>query len=352
MIIREFKFLPYNLKLKRPFVNSNFTITSRNGIIVKITDENGFVGFGDVAPLPGFSVETLEKCEVELNRIYYSIIAKGAKDEPFNLSTELQSISYLPSLRFGIEQAIIALLAKRKEITTFLHKDTVIKVNGVVGVGPKEKIFKAIDNLLANDFKTIKIKVGSKNFKDDIELIETISKRIDDSIKLRIDVNGKWNFEDAESAVNNLDKSKIELIEQPLDNINELVMLSDLSPIPIAVDEIIKTGNDAKDLIEKSNIQHFVLKPSILGGVIETIGLIKSAETLNKKIIISSAFESVVGRSMIGLLASLITEDYAHGLNTASFFENDLDSDAYPVSKGKIEFKYENYPPDFYGISL
>jgi o-succinylbenzoate synthase len=352
MIINEFKFIPYSLKLKTPFVNSSFTIDKREGFIVKITDESGLVGFGEVAPLQGFSLETMEKCESELNRLYYSIIAKSAKDEPFDLGTELEALSNLPSLRFGIEQAIISLLTEREELTTLLQKDTIIKVNGVVGIGSQEHTLKTVDNLLANDFKTIKVKVGGSNFNEDIELIETITKRIDDSIKIRIDVNGNWSYNNTEHAVGILDKSKIELIEQPVNNINELVMLSDFSPIPIAVDEIIKNGNDAKELIERSNIKNFVLKPSILGGVIETIGLIKSAETMNKKVIISSAFESVVGRSMVGLLASLIDGDHAHGINTASFFEKDLCHDTYPVKNGIIDFKYQEYPPKFDGISI
>ena len=47
-----------------------------------------------------------------------------------------------------------------------------------------------------------------------------------------------------------MDNSKIELIEQPVNNINELVMLSDFSPIPIAVDEIINVTAGLKGWID------------------------------------------------------------------------------------------------------
>ncbi len=129
-------------------------------------------------------------------------------------------------------------------------------------------------------------------------------------------------------------------------------MLSDFSPIPVAVDEMIKTATDAKDLIERSNVTTVVLKPALLGGIIDTIGLIKSAEKLNKKVIVSSAFESVVGRSALTLLAALTNGNYAHGLNTGVFFEEDLATEPYPINNGKIEFDYTDYPPEFKGIKL
>jgi o-succinylbenzoate synthase len=213
-------------------------------------------------------------------------------------------------------------------------------------------VLKKIDDLLSKDFKTIKIKIGGNSFNDDIELINTITNRIDDSIKIRLDINGNWDYEKAEYAVNALDNTKIELIEQPVNDINELVMLSDFSPIPIAVDETIKNCNDARNIIEKSNIQTIILKPSILGGIIETITFIKSAEKLGKKIIISSAFESAVGRSALMLLASMVNGNHAHGLNTASYLAEDLASDEYPVSDGTIFFNHKKYPPEFNGLNL
>ena len=345
MIIRDFKFIPYKLKLKSPFKNASFAINEREGFIIRIVDENNFVGFGEVAPLPGFSLENIENCDVALNKLHYSIIEKSAKKIDFDLIQELQSISNLPSLSFGIEQAVISLLIKRGELSSLLTNSKPIEINGLVGIEPKDEVLKKIDDLLIKGFKTIKIKIGGNNFEDDIELIKTITNRIDDSIKIRLDINGNWDYEKAEQAVNILDSTKIELIEQPVNNINELVMLADFSPIPVAVDETIKSSADARSIIEKSNIQTIILKPSILGGIIETITLIKSAGKLGKKIIISSAFEAVVGRSALMLLSSLVNGNHAHGLNTAAYLAEDFGTDSYPITKGIAFFNHKEYPP-------
>ncbi len=347
MNVREFNFSPYSLKFKKPFVNSSFTISEKKGFIITIIDENNFIGYGEVAPLMGFSSETYDDCEVALNKLHYSIIAKASSNSEFDLMSELKSISNLPSLSFGIEQAFISLLIKRGELTSLLNQDKTVRVNGVVPIGNKNNMLRNIDSLLTNNYKTIKIKVGMSKFETELDLINVISSRVDNSIKIRLDVNGNWDYQQAEIAVKNIDKTKIELIEQPVSDINEIVMLSDFSPIPIAVDEIIKNENDAKMIIEKSNITTIVLKPSILGGIIGTIGLIKSAEKFGKKVIISSAFESVVGRSALTLLASLVIGNHAHGLDTASFFETDLARDEYQINNGSIFFNHKSYPPKF-----
>ncbi len=352
MIIREFKFSSFSLKLKKPLRNASFTIESRKGFIIKITDEKNLIGYGEVSPLPGFSAETLDECEVALNKLHYTIISKSVKNEKFDLISELHSISNLPSLLFGIEQAVISLLIQRKELNSLLTHEKIIPVNGIVGINSKEETFRKIDDLLADDFQTIKIKLGVNSVEDDVEFVKQIANRIDDSIKIRLDLNGNWNYQQAEFAVTNLPQDKIEFIEQPVNNINELVMLSDFSPIPIAIDESISNIAEAKDIVERSNITTIVLKPSILGSIIQTISLIKSAENLGKKIIISSAFESVVGRSAIVWLASFVSGKHAHGLNTATHFDEDLAADDYMVSKGEILFNPKNNPPKFNGIVI
>jgi o-succinylbenzoate synthase len=352
MIIKEFKFSPFNIKLKEPLQNSSFKIESREGFIIKITDENNLSSYGEVSPLLGFSIETIDECDVALNKLYYSIIDKARKKEEFDLTRELEAVSNLPSLRFGIEQAIISLLIKRGELNSLLSTEKQIAVNGLVGIKSEEKVLKKVDDLLADGFKTIKIKVGVNSVEDDIKLVNKISTRIDNSIKIRLDVNGSWNYQQTEYAINNLQKEKLELIEQPVKDINELVMLSDFSPIPIGVDESIKTISDATDIVQRSNIKVIVLKPSILGSIIQTISLIKTAEQLGKKIIISSAFESVVGRSALFMLASLVNGNYAHGLNTASYLDEVLTEDVFLIENGKVLFNPKEYPPKFTRVTI
>jgi len=124
MIIQDFSFSSFDIKLKTPFINSSFVINSRKGFIIKITDENNFIGLGEANPLPGLSKETFEDIEIELNKLYYSIKNKALKKESFDISTELNGVAHLPSLLFGVEQAIISLLIKRGIRFSFIQRES------------------------------------------------------------------------------------------------------------------------------------------------------------------------------------------------------------------------------------
>ncbi|NOX64731.1 MAG: hypothetical protein GXO85_02775 [Chlorobi bacterium] len=60
MIMRKFESVPFEIKLKKPFKNSIVEISNRQGFILKITDEIGNIGYGEISPLPGSSEETFK----------------------------------------------------------------------------------------------------------------------------------------------------------------------------------------------------------------------------------------------------------------------------------------------------
>ena len=51
----------YDLPLARPLPPRCATVDVRSGLIVKISDGPDRVGCGDIAPLPGFSTESLDE---------------------------------------------------------------------------------------------------------------------------------------------------------------------------------------------------------------------------------------------------------------------------------------------------
>jgi O-succinylbenzoate synthase len=81
----------------------------------------------------------------------------------------------------------------------------------------------------------------------------------------------------------------------------------------------------------------------VLGAFFGTLDLIALARERNKNIIISSAFETPLGKSLLVLLAAASGSKRAHGLDTADFFANPFFKDPYPVGKGVIHFKPQVY---------
>ena len=332
------KYSPFNLELSNKFENSKAKLFERKGFIIKF-ESDGKTGYGEANPFPEFGSETFEQDEEALKGFKLNL---NILPEDFIESIEdsLKALSDLPALRHGFEQAIFNLLCAKanislNEILNCTSRPE-IKVNAVIGLlNPAESASAAL-RLVKEGFTTIKIKAGREQFKDDLNCFVAIQKAVGDEVKLRIDANGKWNTNEAIENLKALEIFNIEYVEQPVKNLIGFQKVSKKSSIPLAADESIRSFNDAKNFIKSRTIKALVLKPMLLGGIIPTLKIIQIAEKENLKVIISSSFESSLGRSWAIFAASTVKEDIAHGLDTARFLKNDLYPNPYPIRNGRI----------------
>ena len=362
MTIKDFKYAPFTIKLKTPFQTSSQVINERKGVIIKLTDELGNISFGECSPFPGLSSENIEEVIIILNGLSSGVIGLIFQENAEAILKLLSELKLSSSLHFALEQAILSLAIKRNKKFIkeyFGTTKTEIDVNAVLGFDPAENVLSEIELKLNLGYSTFKLKVGRENFEDDLQLIKKIREKFGDKIKLRLDANGKWKQNDVRGLMdyrrgiidnvserlNQISQFDIEYVEEPCNNLNSLIEISKSSPVPISVDESIHSIDDALRIINNSKIDFLILKPMIWGGIISSLDLIKKAEERNKKIIISSSFESVIGKGALVFLASLTNHTFAHGLDTSEFFEKDICTDPFKVEKGKITFEANNYPP-------
>lgn len=298
----------YSFPLSQSFTNSNQSLTKKEVIIIKATDEYNNIHFGEVSPLPGFSNENINQCEEKLKSI---ISNRTLINRNLNIKNSIADIEVLPSLLFGLEQLVF-----KKENIKYDVKKKYVRLNAVLGIEGNEIVLKKINTIIHQDFETVKLKIGRKNFNDDLKLINNIDNIYGTKIKLRLDVNGKWNFDEAISNIEKLVNYNIEYIEQPVESKSDLLELAKITNMQIAPDECIENYNDAIGFILSKNIKQIILKPSISIGINDSIELIEIANKNNVNVIITSAFETIIGKSVLFFLASLCNHNLPHGLNT------------------------------------
>jgi o-succinylbenzoate synthase len=350
MIIKDFKYFPFSLQLKTPFRYSAQIIKHRNGFIISLNDELGNQSFGECSPLFGFSKETHNDLIQNLSEIKSKFENLFLMEYLSTINDQLSTFELVPSVRFALEQVILSLMIKRNKsfVNQFIGTlKSEVNVNAVFGFEESENIFTAINKKLQIGYNTFKIKIGRDNFEDDLKLIDEVRRRFGKSIIIRLDANGKWKFEEAKNYLEQLSPFGIQYIEEPCDNVKDLVNLSEVSLIPIAIDESLKSLDYALEIINYSKIEIIIMKPMVFGGFFHTLKVIKEAELKNKKVIISSLFESAVGKSGLVLLAATTNHNFAHGLDTSEFFKEDICTDQFKVENGKIIFTLDNYPPQF-----
>jgi o-succinylbenzoate synthase len=335
----ELKYSPYTIKLKTPFGTSKGRITERNGFIITIKSESGKTGIGDAAPFPEFGSESYEETEEALNKIDLKINV-DLNDIRKSVKYTLKDFEAFPSLKHGIEQALLNIICNDKKIALNellnLKLKSEVNVNAAIGLtNPEEAVKKAL-NLIAIGFDTIKLKAGRDNFEDDLEVIKGIRDALGNDIKLRIDVNGKWNLKSAIANLNLLEELNIEYTEQPVNSIEDFIELKKETSISLAADESIRNYISAQAFILRKAVDVIVLKPMLIGGLIPTLEVIELAEKNNIIPVITSSFESAIGRMNAVIAAACVKAGVAHGLAVSQYYEEDIAEDNFQIVSGKI----------------
>lgn len=343
MILNSFKYFPHTLQFKSDFKTSTDKLKSRKVFIIELKDENGISFFGEAVPLPEFGSESFEDVEKELNELSQrdSFEIGNSLEEVFE---QINSLSGLPTIQFALEQIFItAMLKQNNFLLSDFQYEKVINVNAVVGIESFISAQEKLKVIIDSDFKVIKLKTSDENFEELLNLLSWAIGELQAKVKFRIDPNQSWDVKKTILRSERLALLPVEYIEQPVKNFDDLVETSQKSSIPIAADESVRTLDDAQRLINNSKAKFLVIKPALFGGLGKIIQLMNLIENNDVKIVVSSAFESNIGRRHLALIASTINNNIAHGLATSEHLLNQPCEDVFPIENGLLNFSMEKY---------
>ncbi|MFC1746954.1 o-succinylbenzoate synthase [Candidatus Neomarinimicrobiota bacterium] len=339
MILVDVRTLPYNLPLREPFRTASTTFNHRSGWIVQLWDDQGHVGQGDCAPLPGMDMTSLASYAECVRGLSDPVLRSDLPIDPDGMAERLEILfPELPALRFALETALLDLVAQWGNISLARQLDHeaqgVIQVNAVVPLGDVEERLVTVKKLLEQGFHTLKIKLGGRQ---DASHVAAIRAAAGENVVLRLDANGAWDRETALKILGILEPMDIEYVEQPVPkgNLEILAAVASASPIAIAADEDACDPESIRRILDSHAAHVIVLKPAILGGLLRCRDLAFQVREAGIKAVITTSFESVVGRTAATHLAAACgTPGIAHGLATGSVFVKDLAPDPVTIKDG------------------
>jgi O-succinylbenzoate synthase len=337
--VQKVKIYSYSFPFKSPLHLGRQLLKKREGWLIELTDRDGFNGMGEIAPLPGYSIEAPELVLTQTRRVARQL----RQHDPFEISAlhyELKSDGLLPSISFGIETAlhylhINRLKGKKSDTPKVRRREKKIPVNALLVPG-ELNVAEQVSKILAKGFKTIKLKVGRQDLKDDINMVNHVTSILPEGIRLRLDANGLWSFQEALAFGRGVNNSFIEYIEEPFTHTEYLTEFYEETGIPCAMDESLRVI-DLKNPKIFHGVRGFVLKPTILGGIGQTMAFIQLAKAHSIKPIISSCFECGPGFALLMKIAAGIDfDDSASGLDTLRYLEKDLFVNPIEIREGVI----------------
>ena len=335
--ISQFTVTPYSIPFVKPLQTSGNNYTHRDGVWLNLKWKN-YSGWGEAAPLTGFSEEVLKEVHYSLEGFHQAIDGEIVeKDELFSLATVHTQGN--PSACFAIETALYDLLSQKegKPLSLYLnpHAHTEIAVNGITGV-----------HMPGDGFKLMKIKVGLRNIFDQIEQMEMLTQSFGENTLFRLDANGAFDLPQAIRFCKEMEAFNIDYIEQPLpaEDLVDLAELSYHTEIPIAVDESLTDFISAEKIVEEQAANVFIIKPMISGGFRESGRIIQLARNENIRAVITSSLETSIGRLACLHLAAANEITEACGLATGELLNEDTDTSS--IENGMI------HVPDIPGVGI
>ena len=205
-------FLPYTKSLTFPVIVNNTSLQTRAGYYVKVSDNHGRCGFGEIAPLPGLSTETLDDVTHLIQRIStISIDIDMTPKDVINGVLAPITSNYVPSVQFGIESAILSYLDPNSNSNISYHGF----ISDVVSSSKNTNYLSRFKHL-----SCLKIKVGRSHWDDEITALKIISQALP-NVSFRLDANQRFSIAEACDFFSHFPTSLINYVESPCHDIND-----------------------------------------------------------------------------------------------------------------------------------
>ncbi len=320
LTISQVNIRPFALPLVRPFTFDGNTLTERSGYYLECALSNGVRVQGEISPLPGVSAETLKKAKHDLEEYVKFLPDWQIPAEEKALIQEIKKDDRLKacaaSVRFGIESVLFS---------RFLKSSAQVSSAGLLQ-GSADQVIADAKDLRQQGIRVFKLKVGDRNIALDVKKVQEVRAAIGPEALIRLDGNRVWSMNEAVLFVQMAGLKQIEFIEEPLSDMSKLNEFYESTHMPVALDETLMVarpnvtapGRCMPTLATQEGVKAFVIKPMILGGIVVALDWIGEATSLGKKAIISSAFESPVGLTVLQALA--VGTGETPGLGTGRWF--------------------------------
>ncbi len=300
----QFEFRVYRRPFKQPLKTHHGNWAVRQGILLKLTDPQGYTGFGEIAPLSWFGSESYEQALQFCRRL------------PSELTTEaiFAIPDQLPACQFGFESTCEALrLSEAQSQTQNKLTFSALLPSGSAALSRWPELWE-------RGYRTFKWKIGIASFQSELKVFYDLQQQLPCEAQLRLDANGGLTSAETEEWLRVCERSTVEFLEQPLPpaQLEELLALSQRYSTQLALDESVATLAQLEACYQRGWREIFVIKPAIAGSPRRLRQLCNQYKI---DAVFSSVFETAIGQQAgLTLAAELSRNDRAVGFGLDHWF--------------------------------
>ncbi len=301
-------------------------LSERKGLLLQIEWNTGATGIGEIAPLPGWSRESLKDVLRLMPALMRDLQGHNVTDLLFGKREDSILFGLPPSIVFGVETALLSTPAARRNNPLFISGETVdLTINGLLNFNRQFDL--DADASIAKRFEIIKVKAPFT----DPDLALSYLRGIRDAnpgLQLLLDANQGWDLKALTPYLPELRELDIFYVEEPFASITESEAFFKAAGIHYALDEqwISNSAEILKKIEQKQlpGLRAIVVKPTLFGSIIKLENIASRLAFHGIQLVISSCFESGVGISTLSRLAYNLSPGSFAGLDTIKSFKSDL----------------------------
>ncbi|WP_426415588.1 o-succinylbenzoate synthase [Aestuariirhabdus sp. LZHN29] len=294
----------YRIPLEPQPLCAGQRLAARDGLVVQL-QQGEHCGYGEVAPLPGFSPETLQQAQRELLQTLPLWVA----GQPITVDS--------PSVAFGLSCAVDEVAGAH---STPAHCGSPLQGYPLLS-GTPTQIIERWQQWQGARPSLAKLKLGRYPIAAEQQMVHALL-RISPTLKLRIDANRSWTLPQAREWAQWIGVEAIDYLEEPCQQLGQSLQLAEEYGVGIALDESLRDRHFV--LPPSRHIRALVLKPSLTGSIAQLEKQIDTATRRGITCILSSSYESSLGIGQLQALAARLTPDSAPGLDTLGCFASNL----------------------------
>jgi muconate cycloisomerase len=333
--------LPMKAVLTLPRGASHTPDVGRRSSVVKVTADDGTVGWGESMPSPRWSAETLESC-VAAQRRYLGPAIIG--HDPFDIAglhakmdRELAPLfdPGQPIAKAAIDIAVHDLVCRKLGITlqSWLgaKRRNSVQLARLVSAGSAEEAARITREAHAQGFRGFKVKVGHAPEKDEAIVAAVIEAA--QGAHVWPDANQGYDVETAIAKSRAFERLGITLFEQPLPvtDIAGLQRLMRSTGLTIALDESVLSAPMLLDFLKRDLVQGIAIKLGKVGGIHHARRICDMAQAAGVRLIGSGLMDPPLGFAASVHLFAAYGMDLPVDLNGPQHIAEDYLAEPFPM---------------------
>jgi D-galactarolactone cycloisomerase len=299
MKIKDVVAFPIEFPLDEPALDATGIWPTWNTVIVKITAEDGTVGYGEIGPIHGGGIPIFKamvdhklkglimgESVFDRARLFEKMLGKGTS------SYALGQKGAIVTAIAGIDIALYDLVGKilKTPVYNLLGGRVFDKIpayaSGFFGKSGRpltpEECGEEAKSYADQGFKGVKMKVGFGE-KQDLLNLEAVRKALGPDLGIMVDANQSFSYHSVMKISRELAAFDLTFIEEPLpiNDLDSMAALTTALEVPVAAGENYYTRYEFREVLQRRAVN--IIQPDVIhaGGLTETARVVAMAESMN-----------------------------------------------------------------------